>query len=157
MRTGKGCIAYRIDPGRLGPRPRPRDACSCLQRHDAAVLNNFPPLINAPLRAKALGPFSNGDGENPSARIRAMRHQALSDKRSPVKRERAASPSPRSVALLPHSARLPPGRRKSQRIYRWFLCFRLFFTVSIAVAADVLMWRQYVSDSDFVARTIRIR
>ena len=112
MRTGKGCIAYRIDPGRLGPRPRPRDACSGLQRHDAAVLNNFPPRINAPLRAKALGPFSNGDGENPSARIRAMRHQALSDKRSPVKRERAASPSPRSVALLPHSARLPPGRRK---------------------------------------------
>ena len=125
MRTGKGCIAYRIDPGRLGPRPRPRDACSCLQRHDAAVLNNFPPLINAPLRAKALGPFSNGDGENPSARIRAMRHQALSDKCSPVKRERRAHP-PGPSLLFPDSARLPPGRRKSQRIYRWFLCFFSF-------------------------------
>ena len=155
MRTGKK-VAYRIGLGRRGPRPRPRDGCSCLQRHDAAALNNFPPRINAPLRAKA-GVRSFSNGENPSARIRAMRHQALSDKRSPVKRERAASPSPRSVALLPHSARLPPGRRKSQRIYRWFLCFRLFLTVSIAVAADVLMCRQYVSDSDFVARTIRIR
>jgi hypothetical protein len=33
-----------------------------------------------------------------------MRHQALSDKRSPVKREPII---PRSAALFPHSARLP--------------------------------------------------
>ena len=85
-----------------------------------------------------------------------MRHQALSDKRSPVKRERRAHPPGPSLYFRTVRACRQAGENPSVSIDGSF-AFVCFFTVSIAVAADVLMWRQYVSDSDFVARTIRIR